>query len=282
MTTFLFPGQGSQLKGMGDNLFSYFSDLTFKASEFLGYCVKSLCLNDSDHQLNQTQYTQPALYVVNVFSYLKKLQDTGLKPNYVVGHSLGEYSALFAAGVFDFITGLSLVKKRGELMGKIIGGSMAVVVGLREETIKILLLQEGLTNITIANNNSYLQFVLSGLKEDIDKSLHIFKNARADLVIPLRVSGAFHSPYMEEVQQQFNTFLNEFTFSAPSIPVISNYTAKPYFVTDLKKNLVQQITHPVRWIETINYLMQQGETKFEEVGPGKVLTGLVRSIQNGK
>ena len=135
MTTYVFPGQGSQNKGMGGTLFDDFSELTVQADAILGYSIKRLCLEDPQIKLSLTQYTQPALYIVNAFSYLKRLREIGKKPNFVAGHSLGEYSALFAAEVFDFPTGLQLVKKRGELMSRASGGAMAAILGLDEEQI---------------------------------------------------------------------------------------------------------------------------------------------------
>ena len=137
-------------------------------------------------------------------------------------------------------------------------------------------------SVAIANYNSYLQTVLSGSKEDVARAQAVCEQAGAMVVIPLKVSGAFHSPYMQAAQAQFQTFLRQFSFSPPTIPILSNYTAQPYLSTDTHKNLTQQITHPVRWTETIEHLMAQGETEFEEVGPGNVLTGLVRRIKIGQ
>lgn len=282
MTTYLFPGQGSQVKGMGKELFDAFPTLTATADHILGYSIKGICLEDVQQQLGSTQYTQPALYTVNALSYFKKIQDNSKKPTFVAGHSLGEYNALLAAEVFDFATGLQLVKKRGELMSQATDGAMLAVVGLKTAAIRALLTQQNLINVAIANDNSHLQTVLSGPKEDMERAQAVCEQAGAMMVIPLKVSGAFHSPYMQAAQSQFQAFLNQFSFSTPTIPIISNYTAQPYLATDIHKNLAQQMTHPVRWTETIEYLMAQGETEFEEVGPGTVLTGLVRRIKNGQ
>lgn len=281
MTTYIFPGQGSQSVGMGSALFPAFPDLVALADQVLGYSITQLCLEGGD-QLNNTAYTQPALYVVSALSYLKKVQETGEKPDYVAGHSLGEYNALFAAGVFDFATGLKLVQKRGELMNKASGGSMAAVVGLKSDNVNDVLDKNNLTNITIANYNSNTQLVLTGPKEEIIAAQPIFEKAGAMMFIPLKVSGAFHSQYMGEAQQQFADFLQKFTLSAPLIPVIANINAQPYQSDQLYTNLAEQITHSVQWVKTIEYLMAQGETIFEEVGPGAVLTGLVRRIQKGQ
>ncbi len=282
MTTYLFPGQGSQTKGMGHTLFTEFRELTAKADAILGYSLQTLCHDDPQQQLNHTQFTQPALYTINALSYLKKTQETGLKPTYVAGHSLGEYNALFAADVFDFETGLKLVKRRGELMSQAMGGAMAAVVGLKADVIKSLLIQHDLMNVAIANHNSHTQIVISGQKFDIDRVCAILEQAGAAMVIPLKVSGAFHSPYMRAAQEQFEQYLKEFQFSLPSIPVIANWTAKPYQGSEIQQNLAQQITQPVRWTESIEHLLTQGETEFEEIGPGIVLTGLVKRIKNGQ
>lgn len=282
MTTYVFPGQGSQVRGMGKDLFSQFPDITQQANQILGYDIAKLCVEDPEQKLNNTCYTQPALFTVNALTYLKKQLAGATKPNFVAGHSLGEYNALHAAGVFDFATGLKLVQKRGELMNQAQGGGMAAIVGLSADQITATLQAHGLNTINIANYNSYTQSVISGLKADIDKSLPLFEKAGAMLVIPLKVSGAFHSPYMKPAEQSFTTHLQQFTFSRPHIPVIANVDAKPYLETSILSNLAKQITHSVQWTTSIKYLVQQGETQFEEIGPGKILTGLIQRIQQGK
>ena len=279
MKAYVFPGQGSQNKGMGDKLFEHFNDLTTKADSILGYSIKELCISDPHNNLNKTEYTQPALYVVNALMYLKKLEDGQSIPDYVAGHSLGEYNALFAAGAFDFATGLKLVKKRGELIGKASGGAMAAVIGLSEEQVVEVLRSSGLNGIDIANFNTPYQIVISGLKEDIQKATTFFKSAK--LYMPLKVSGAFHSRYMENARRDFELFLNDFNFSPLKIPVISNVEARPYKQDDIRRLLINQITNPVKWTESIRYLMGKGVTDFEEIGPGKVLAGIIQKIQKG-
>ncbi|MBA2649837.1 MAG: ACP S-malonyltransferase [Legionella sp.] len=282
MQAFIFPGQGSQFKGMGGELFNEFPELIAKADTILDYSIKKLCLEDPHQQLNHTQYTQPALYTVNALTYFKKIQDTKIKPDFVAGHSLGEYNALLSSEVFDFETGLQLVKKRGELMSQATGGAMIAVVGLKVATINDLLMHNDLMNVAIANDNSHTQVVLSGAKEDITRAHRICEQSGALMVVPLKVSGAFHSPYMQSAQQQFQAFLDQFQFSPPLIPVIANYTALPYTAGDVHQNLTQQITYPVRWTESIEYLLNQKGIEFQEIGAGTVLTGLVRRIKNSQ
>ena len=282
MTAFLFPGQGSQIIGMGKLLFEEFPELTAKADSVLGYSIQTLCLDDPHQQLNQTDFTQPALYTVNALMYFKKINDTSVKPDYTAGHSLGEYNALLAAGVFDFETGLKLVKKRGELMNQASGGAMAAVIGLTADRINTLLQDNGLDQVVIANHNSRTQLVISGQKAAIDHARILCEQAGARMVIPLKVSGAFHSPCLRDAQSQFESYLNTFDFSLPRIPVIANCTARPYSTSGIADLLAQQMTHPVLWAQTIDYLLSQGELDFEETGPGAVLTGLVRRIKNGQ
>lgn len=272
MTVYMFPGQGSQMKGMGSDLFAAFPEEVQQANEVLGYSIDDLCIHNANQLLANTQYTQPALFVVEALAFLSR--STALKPDYCIGHSLGEYSALFAAGCFDFTTGLALVKKRGELMAQASGGGMLAVVHLPVERISALLQEHDLNSIDFANFNSKTQTVLSGLAHDIAIANEILVQ-EAVMCIPLRVTGAFHSRYMQDAAHEFEIFLNTFDFSVPRCPVISNVAAKPYTQETIKENLVKQITAPVQWVEIIHYLKNAGETDFIEVGPGSVLTRLM-------
>jgi trans-AT polyketide synthase/acyltransferase/oxidoreductase domain-containing protein len=280
MITYVFPGQGSQSKGMGGILFDEFQELTAQADRMLGYSIRELCMDDPKMQLNRTQYTQPALFVVSALSYQKKVTETGKKPDYVAGHSLGEYNALFAAGAFDFETGLRLVAKRGELMSRATGGGMAAIIGITAEQVMAILKENGFDTIDIANLNSPAQIVISGRKEDIDKVKPVFEaNQDVKMFAPLKVSGAFHSRYMSDARREFETILQPVEINSLTIPVISNLHARPYQQAELKQTLAGQIDHSVKWTETIRYLLGIGEMAFEEIGPGKVLTGLVQRIQ---
>lgn len=279
MVAYLFPGQGSQQLGMGKDLFDDFKDLVEEADDILGYSIRRLCLEDPDGQLNFTQYTQPALYVVNALSYYSLLRSGGATPDYVAGHSLGEYNALLAAEAFDFGTGLRLVKKRGELMGQAKGGGMAAVLGMPEKEIRELLRSSGFDAIDVANLNAPSQTVISGRREDIEKAEEVFTRNKSCRYAMLQVSGAFHSRYMADAEREFAGFLDQFEVRPPAIPVIANVTARPYRPTEVKDTLVAQISSAVKWSETVRYLMGKGVEEMTQVGPGRVLTSLVRTIK---
>jgi trans-AT polyketide synthase, acyltransferase and oxidoreductase domains len=281
MLVHLFPGQGSQQKGMGCGLFEEFSEYTDIASEILGYSIKELCLNDPQNQLHLTEYTQPALYVVNALSSFREAQTNGRPPDYLAGHSLGEYNALLVAGVFDFETGLRLVKERASLMARARSGGMAAVIGLEANRVQEVLTENGLGEIDLANFNSPDQIVISGPKEAIERAKGVFKFAKARLFMPLNVSAAFHSRYMEPASQRFADILKGVSFRMPQILVISNVEARPYDGENIKRLLASQISRPVRWVETIQYLLDRGAETYHEFGPGDVLTRLVQKIRRG-
>jgi len=278
MTTFVFPGQGSQKKGMGAGLFEKFDRLTAKADEILGYSISELCLTDLQSQLTQTQFTQPALFVVSALSYLKVIEEKGQRPDFVAGHSLGEYNALFAAGAFDFETGLRLVKRRGELMARISGGGMAAVVGIDEATTRRILKDNSLDDVDIANFNAPGQLIISGPKERISGAKPIFEAAGARFA-QLQVGGAFHSRHMVPAQKEFSSFLREFDYHELQIPVVSNVEANFYSKDQIVELLSRQLAQPVRWLDSIQFLRRKGEMNFVEVGPGNVLTKLIEKIR---
>jgi malonyl CoA-acyl carrier protein transacylase len=279
MTCYLFPGQGSQKRGMGENLFDQYPQMAELASDILGYSIRALCLEDVDRQLHQTQYTQPALYVVNAMAYRQKLEETGKVPEFVAGHSLGEYNALEAAGAFGFEQGLELVKKRGELMSRALQGSMAAIVGPSPDAVTKCLEANDLSTIDIANSNSPKQTVIAGSRDDLKRAEAALATIQATF-IPLSVSGAFHSRYMAQAGAEFEEHLDVVELLPLRIPVIANVTARPYRQDQIAQCLAKQISHPVRWLESMQYLLAQGETNFEELGVGNVLTKLMVAIRN--
>jgi len=280
MQIVLFPGQGSQSKGMGAELFERYADWTSEADAVLGYSIRELCVDDPRNELGLTQFTQPALFIVNALMYRARLDDGGAKPDFVAGHSLGEYNALLAAGCFDFTTGVRLVKERGALMGRVSGGGMAAVIGLEPEKIQTVLFasDEG-RRVDVANFNSFEQTVIAGPRPDLDAVKPALEAAGARMVIPLNVSAPFHSRYMREAQNEFDRFLQGFKFAAPAIPVISNVRARPYEGDMVRATLAEQIGNSVRWLDSMLYLLEQPDPTFEEVGPGQVLTKLLKQIQ---
>lgn len=283
MKTFMFPGQGSQSKGMGGALFDEFPELTEKADKVLGYSIRELCLDDPRRELNKTRFTQPALYVVNALLYFKKIEETGNKPDYLAGHSLGEFNALLAAECFDFEAGLKLVKRRAELMSRATDGGMAAILNATKEEIETILEKNDLKNIDLANYNTPSQIVISGSLEEIGKAQSLFQQG-AMLYYPLNTSGAFHSRFMQPAKEKFEAYLKKFKFSQPKIPVISNVTAKPYVDSDIVENLSRQISSTVKWSESIQYLLAlatdaSDTMEFEEIGHGDVLTKLVHTIK---
>ena len=285
MIAFVFPGQGSQKRGMGQGLFDEVSEYAAVEKDvdaILGYSMRELCLEDADNRLKETQFTQPSLYVVNALHYYKAVAE-GVRPDYLAGHSLGEYNALLAAGVYDFLTGLRLVKKRGELMSQARNGGMGAVIGLSADAISRVIAEGGLSGIDVANFNSPAQTVVSGPVDEIKQAGPLFEAAGARMFMPLPVSAAFHSRYMADAAKEYAEFLAPLTFSAPNIPVVANVTAQPYPTDDAsastKSLLVDQITHSVQWTQSVRYLLARGVTQFSEMGPGNVLARLVQQIQ---
>ena len=271
-TAWVFPGQGSQAVGMGVDL----QELTLAREKFalseqiLGWSVLDICQGD-EVTLASTLYTQPCLYVVESI-LVDLLKEKVGAPQVVAGHSLGEYVALYAAGVFDFASGLKLVKRRAELMSDAAGGKMAALMKFdREQLDKAL---ENTADVVLANDNSAAQVVISGTPAGVDRILDEVKAKRA---IALNVSGAFHSPMMQGAAEQFLTVLKSVEFKDAEIPVISNVDPAP--ATDsqvLKNRLAEQMTSSVRWRETMLQLSQENVTEVVEIGPGKVLCGLIK------
>jgi malonyl CoA-acyl carrier protein transacylase len=272
----VFPGQGAQRAGMGDELFAAYPDMVTQADEALGWPVAEVC-RSADGRLDQTQYTQPALFVVNALSYWHKLQAASSPPDYLAGHSLGEFNALHAAGAFDFATGLRLVAYRGEIMARCGDGGMAAVMGLGEDEVRGVLAETG-PDVQVANKNSLTQLVVSGPRGKVEATREPFLCAGAADFVMLHVSGAFHSGYMASAAGQLADFLDDLPLRPPRIPVISNVTARPYG-SAVRAFLVAQLTSCVRWHEGIGYLLDRGVDRIEQVGPGKSLTRLTAAIR---
>lgn len=283
MKIYMFPGQGSQAKGMGAELFDRFREITGQADAILGYSIKELCLEDPRGELDKTQFTQPALYTVNALSYFAKREDSGDTPDFLAGHSLGEFDALMAAGCFDFETGLKFVQKRGALMGEVSGGSMAAVLNASKDEIEAALTAGGISDVYLANYNAPSQIVISGSAEQIEKAKPLFKKGKMRFY-PLNTSGAFHSRLMQDAMVQFREYLHAFEFAVPKIPVLANVTGRPYEVGRLLDTLSSQIASTVQWSGSVQYLLalarSRGKTaEFEELGHGDVLTKLVETIR---
>lgn len=276
-TAWVFPGQGSQAQGMGVDLQdTAIAQAKFKqAEEILGWSVLEICQSDEE-TLSRTLYTQPCLYTIETI-LVDLLQAQGKNPNLVAGHSLGEYVALYAAEVYDFATGLRLVQKRGELMDKAEGGKMVALMKFDRVTLETVI--SATENVVIANDNSDGQVVISGEPNAVDE---VVSEVKAKLAVPLKVSGAFHCPLMAIAASEFTQVLEGVNFNTAQIPVLANVDPTPSTDADtIKQRLIQQMTGGVRWREIMLQLPSEGVTEVIEVGPGKVLTGLLkRSLKN--
>ncbi|MBW4691699.1 MAG: ACP S-malonyltransferase [Lyngbya sp. HA4199-MV5] len=271
-TAWVFPGQGSQAIGMGSDLFDLpeASAKFEQAEQILGWSVPDICQHPED-KVSRTLYTQPCLYVVE--SILADLaRSRGQQPDFVAGHSLGEYVALCVAGVFDFEAGLQLVKKRAELMDQASDGMMAALLGFNQEQLDQQLQQT--PGVVLANDNNAGQVVISGTPAAVEAVLSQVKAKRA---MKLNVSGAFHSPLMAPAAADFQTTLAEVPFNTAQMPVLSNVDPAPTVDADvLKSRLSQQMTGRVRWREISLRLPEEDVSRVVEIGPGKVLTGVIK------
>ena len=284
MKAYIFPGQGSQFPGMGKDLFDKFEmakEMFHVSDEILGFDLSTILLKGSKEDLQQTRVTQPAIFLHSIIT--AKVMGGDFQPDAVAGHSLGEFSALTAAGVIDFESGLKLVSQRAEAMQKacnISKGTMAAILGMEDKKVDEICQQ--ISGVVVAANyNCPGQLVISGSIDAIESACEDLKAAGAKRALILPVGGAFHSPLMEPARAELENAIDSTSFSYPLCPIYQNSPA--IAVEDpieIQKNLIAQLTAPVRWSQSINSMIESGITNFIEVGPGKVLQGLVRKISS--
>ncbi len=282
MKAFVFPGQGAQFVGMGKDLFEAHDSarkLFKQANNILGFEITKLMFEGTDEDLRQTKVTQPAIFLHSVI--LAKTMGESFKPGMVAGHSLGEFSALVANNTLSFEDGLLLVSKRALAMQKACEAepsTMAAIIGLEDSVVEEVC--SSISEVVVpANYNSPGQIVISGSVKGIDLAIEALTQKGAKRALKLAVGGAFHSPLMEPARKELAAAIEATTFNKPSCPVFQNVDANSY--TDpvlIRKNLVDQLTSPVRWTQTVVNMIAGGATSFTEVGPGKVLQGLIKKV----
>lgn len=281
---YIFPGQGSQTVGMGKDLYETFQSsktVIDQADEVLKFPLSRLFFEGPEDELRQTVNAQPALVTVS-FACLKAMQETGVNiasVAFMAGHSLGEYTALAAADVIDFATAVYLARERGRLMqeaGTATPGGMVAVLGMDEDALAEVCKE---TDTQIANYNSPGQLVISGAAPNVARAAELAKSRGASRTVPLQVSGAFHSPLMKPAEEALSGMVASMPFKSPTVPIVGNTTALPLTTADdVKAELTRQLCHGVQWQRSVEYMVAQGVSTFVEIGPSKVLTGLVRRI----
>lgn len=282
---FVFPGQGSQYVGMGEDLVQTYDQaraIFEQADETLGFGLSKLCFQGPEADLTDTINAQPALLTHSLAALAVLKAHSGARPSFTAGHSLGEYSALVAAGALDFTSALKLVRERGRVMkqaGERAPGAMAAVIGMDDTALEAVCAEAG---VQIANYNSPGQIVISGAKPALERAAALAKERGAKRVLLLAVSIASHSRLMESAAEEFAASVAATPIQTPLVPVISNVTATPLAsAREIQQDLVAQLTSSVQWLRSIEYIVAQGATDFVELGPKDVLAGLIRRIDKG-
>ncbi len=283
---FIFPGQASQYVGMGKDFFNSYKEsraIYEKADQTLGFPLSSLCFEGTDKEVQITTNTQPAILTTSIAAWTL-LRDSGVKPDYVAGHSLGEYSALVAAESLSFEHAVSLVRKRGQYMQEAVPvgeGAMAAIIALERSKVEKICQQVG-ERVQPANYNSPIQIVISGTREGIDKAMELALQEGAKRATLLPVSAPFHSKLMLPAQERLQVDIDKTIFHPLLIPLVTNVDAKIIHTPqEAMDSLIRQVTSPVRWEDSMRHLITQGVSIFVEVGPGRVLSNLIKRIDKG-